>query len=342
MQLTPLLLAVLAGPAAASELPPAPSLKLVPVDLNRPIHTLCYPSGLRVTISPDDRAPVVSLTTVIGRESTEDPPEKAGETHLMEHLWFRSRPAGGPPVIARLVQQGAQYNGYTLVDATAHFTVVPKSELAAATTLEAARLTDPLEGVGLAELHSGQDIVSSEQRGIRLGFDDAWSLLPPGLSPAGHPYRDRALPTGQTVHRVILDDLHALATMACRPDHATLQVAGATTEAEFRDLIEASSPESALWSGAGTACSTPAVLSAVPAAPATAPPTARRTRSSRPPSPTWRGSSPTTPSPMQRRARRTSPAAPWCPAARRRSRSAWPTWPRASRPAACATGSYTR
>ena len=101
--------------SSAAALPPPPSFDIVPVTTQRRIQELCFPSGLHVTVVQDDRAPVVGVTAVVGRGSAADSPDKAGASHLLEHLWFRARPDGKASVNDRLLQFQADILGVPVV-----------------------------------------------------------------------------------------------------------------------------------------------------------------------------------------------------------------------------------
>ena len=103
---------------------PQPSFELVPVSVDRPVGQLCFPSGLRVTVTRDESAPVVSVTAVVRSGIADDAPGPAGTNRLLEHLWYRSHPFGKATVLDHLEAEGALVAGYPMLDATAYVAVV--------------------------------------------------------------------------------------------------------------------------------------------------------------------------------------------------------------------------
>ncbi|HXI55882.1 MAG TPA: insulinase family protein, partial [Polyangia bacterium] len=109
------------------------------------------PSGLRVLLEKDSAAKVVGIVTVVGAGSADDPPGQEGLAHFVEHLAFRARHRGGPPVWDDLSRLGASgVNAFTEFDSTTYHEYAPKDQLTALLQLESDRFSDPMEGIDQA------------------------------------------------------------------------------------------------------------------------------------------------------------------------------------------------
>ncbi|MFP2957109.1 insulinase family protein [Myxococcus sp. 1LA] len=64
-------------------------------DVAFPLRDFRFPSGLRVVVEQDARSPVVAVVAMVGAGGSSDPGGKEGLAHVVEHLAFRSRHAGG-------------------------------------------------------------------------------------------------------------------------------------------------------------------------------------------------------------------------------------------------------
>jgi zinc protease len=96
----------------------------------------------------------------------DDPKGKEGLAHLAEHLAFRGAPdgRGRPRVFDQLIASGMAFNAFTAHDHTDYWEIGKPEDLAAALSLEAARLRDPLAGVSEDDLAIERDVVVSEYR----------------------------------------------------------------------------------------------------------------------------------------------------------------------------------
>jgi predicted Zn-dependent peptidase len=99
------------------------------------------PNGLRVVISADHAAPVVSLVVDYDVGSRNEKPGKTGFAHLFEHLMFKGSQNVADGELAALVQNyGGDHNGQTDKDHTIYFEEVPSNQLDMVLFLEADRM----------------------------------------------------------------------------------------------------------------------------------------------------------------------------------------------------------
>jgi zinc protease len=99
------------------------------------------PNGLRVIISADHAAPVVSLCVAYDVGSKNEKPGKTGFAHLFEHLMYKGSEHVADGELAALIQNyGGDHNGQTDKDHTIYFEEVPANQLDMVLFLEADRM----------------------------------------------------------------------------------------------------------------------------------------------------------------------------------------------------------
>lgn len=199
-------------------------LELAPYDIKG--RAYCFPSGLRIDFQEDHTQPIVAVTSVIDRGSEADPEGKEGIAHLIEHLWFRSKHGDGPKTWDLLDEMGASINAFTAADVTTFMTVAPRSFLDAVLTLEVARLTEPMRGVGDEEVNAEREIVRNELREGENSLEAGLPYVFAKLYPKGHPYSRMTIGTHETLNHITLDDVHAFVDAGYKPANATIMVVG--------------------------------------------------------------------------------------------------------------------
>jgi zinc protease len=221
-------------------------------DVAFPLRDFRLPSGLRVVVEEDRRAPMVAVVAVVGSGGSSDPAGKEGLAHLVEHLSFRSRRAGGPSTWTRLEQLGAgRFNAFTGLDHTAYETLAPREALPELLKLEAQRLSAPLEGVTLEVLAVEREVVRNELRqynetgyiGQVLQWVQATSF------PADHPYARPIVGTHDSLSSIALADVHRFVRKHYQPENVTLVITGDVDLVAMEALLKQSLPEA--WHGSG-------------------------------------------------------------------------------------------
>jgi zinc protease len=155
--------------------------------------------------------------------SVDDPPGKEGLAHLVEHLAFRCRVAGGT-VWQRLQADGVLFNAFTTHDATVYFETGKPEQLRSLVTLEIERMRDPLAGVTQADIDTEKEVVVSELRERDQLFPEgnAMEALEARLYGAGHPYARSVGGTEASVRRITAADVTAFVKRLYRPERAIL------------------------------------------------------------------------------------------------------------------------
>jgi predicted Zn-dependent peptidase len=136
--------------------PPAFQLE-IPVEQ----HTLA--NGLRVVLSPDHSAPIVTVAVYYHVGMRLEPRGRTGFAHLFEHLMFQgSEHLGKMELVKRVQANGGTLNGSTRYDFTNYFEVLPAHTLELALWMEADRMRGPV--ITENELDNQRDVVKNEIR----------------------------------------------------------------------------------------------------------------------------------------------------------------------------------
>ena len=121
------------------------------------------PNGLRVVVSEDHSAPVVTVEVMYGIGFRTEPKDRTGFAHLFEHLMFQGSEHVGKFEHVRIVNEnGGVLNGSTRFDHTNYFEVLPSNALETAVWLEADRMRSLK--VTPENLKNQQNVVSEEVR----------------------------------------------------------------------------------------------------------------------------------------------------------------------------------
>ena len=185
-------------------------------------------SGLKVGVESSPARGQVAVVLAIGAGASDDPPEREGLAHLVEHLVFHAHANGEAPLSDRLQRLGARYNADTSLDATRYFEILPASALPALLALAGDRLSRPLAGVDEADFERERAIVENElnqrnELGV-VGLVIGW--MQQALYPPGHPYSRPIGGTVASLRKLTLADARRFAATHYRTDNATLLVTG--------------------------------------------------------------------------------------------------------------------
>jgi zinc protease len=266
--LLPRLLLVVAVLACACSATPAPRA-LVMRDVTFPLRDLRFPSGLRVIIEEDHRAPTVAVLTLVGAGSTSDPPGKEGLAHYVEHLTFRSRPDGKASVWNLIERAGAgAWNATTGFDHTLYWTMGPKEALPALVTLDAVRMLAPVVQIAPDVAAVEREVVRNELRQRNeTGFvGSIFADVQAAVFPSGHPYARPAIGTHDTISSFTIEDAQRFTREHYRPDNITMVVIGDVDMQTVARVVEESLPPE-LRAGAAHAAS-PRLAAVAPEPPA--------------------------------------------------------------------------
>ncbi len=126
-----------------------------------PVTYYKLPNGLKVVLSPEKSAPLVTVAIYYGIGFRIEPKDRTGFAHLFEHLMFQGSKNMGKMEYVKLVQSnGGVLNGSTRFDFTNYFAVVPSNKLEPLLWAEA----DRMKGLDITQdnLTNQQGVVGNE------------------------------------------------------------------------------------------------------------------------------------------------------------------------------------
>ncbi|HRH41618.1 MAG TPA: pitrilysin family protein [Pyrinomonadaceae bacterium] len=129
--------------------------------LNVPVTYYRLPNGLRVVLSPEKSAPLVTVAVYYNIGFRIEPRDRTGFAHLFEHLMFQGSKNLGKMEYIKLVESnGGVLNGSTRFDFTNYFAVVPSHKLETLLWAEA----DRMKGLDITQenLTNQQGVVGNE------------------------------------------------------------------------------------------------------------------------------------------------------------------------------------
>lgn len=209
----------------------------MPEEYLLPLERFTLPNGLRVVVSEDHAAPVVTVYVIYGVGARAEERGRTGFAHLFEHMMFQGSKNAPKGRHFKLVEaNGGALNGSTHPDFTDYFEVLPSNKLAIGLWLEA----DRMRGLQVtrANLDNQRDAVKQERR---LSFDNR-----PYAGAIVERWPELAFRNWHNSHSIIgsFEDLDAATVADVRrffqthyaPNNAVLVVAGDARAADVRRL----------------------------------------------------------------------------------------------------------
>ncbi len=195
--------------------------------LQIPIESITLGNGLRVVVSPDRTAPIVTLGVYYNIGFRLEPRGRSGFAHLFEHMMFQGSANAGKMMHIKLINaSGGVLNGSTHYDVTNYFQAVPSNALERVLWLEADRMR-ALE-VDEENLRNQRDVVKEEVRVNVLnqpygGFP--WLDLPP-VAYRNWPNAHNFYGDFQDLDAATLDDVKTFFKTYYAPANAVLLMLG--------------------------------------------------------------------------------------------------------------------
>jgi predicted Zn-dependent peptidase len=198
-----------------------------------PVFYTKLPNGLRIVVSEDRSAPMVTVEVMYKIGFRIEPKGRTGFAHLFEHMMFQGSGQVGKFEHVRIVNEnGGALNGSTRFDYTNYFEIMPSNALELALWLEA----DRMRSLDVTEenLENQQKVVSEEVRVNVLNqpygaFE--WLQLPQRANVnwynAHNFYGDLT-----EIEAATIEDVRRFFETYYAPNNAVLVVAGDTTPEE--------------------------------------------------------------------------------------------------------------
>jgi len=207
--------------------------------LNVPVVYYRLPNGLKVVISEDHLAPVVTVGVYYNVGFRVEPKGRTGFAHLFEHMMFQGSANVKKFEHAKYVEaNGGSLNGHTDFDYTNYFETLPSNRVEMGLWLE----SDRMRSLDISEenLKNQQNVVSEEIRVNVLNqpyqlfeWIDLWENSFTNWNNAHNGYGDLA-----EVNAATIDDVRNFFKTYYAPNNAVLAVVGDVDVDEVKKMVE--------------------------------------------------------------------------------------------------------
>lgn len=199
-------------------------------DINR--HVL--PNGLRIVHCYNPLTKIVVVNTLYDVGAKNDPQDKTGCAHLMEHLMFGG--SENVPDFDYVIQNaGGENNAYTTADITNYYDIVPAHNIETALWAESDRMTFLNINERTLSIQKSVVIEEFKQRNLNRPYGDASGIYRK-MAYKLHPYRNRVIGNSIShINAISLDDIREYYKRFYSPDNAILSIVG---NVDFEHCIE--------------------------------------------------------------------------------------------------------
>jgi zinc protease len=226
------LLAAILLPTILSSVAPAKTL-------NIPVVYYKLPNGLRVVISEDHVAPVVTVAVYYNVGFRIEPKGRTGFAHLFEHMMFQGSANVKKFEHAKYVEaNGGSLNGHTDFDYTNYFETLPSDRVEMGLWLEADRMRSL--DVTPENLKNQQNVVSEEVRVNVLNqpyglfeWIDLWGNANQNYYNSHNGYGDL-----KDIEAATIEDVRSFFKTYYAPNNAVLTIAGDVDANEVKKMVE--------------------------------------------------------------------------------------------------------
>ncbi len=207
--------------------------------INVPVVYYKLPNGLKVVISEDHMAPVVTVAVYYNVGFRVEPKGRTGFAHLFEHMMFQGSANVKKFEHAKYVEaNGGSLNGHTDFDYTNYFETLPSNRVEMGMWLE----SDRMRSLDISEenLKNQQNVVSEEIRVNVLNqpyqlfeWIDLWENAFSNWNNAHNGYGDLA-----EVNAATIDDVRNFFKTYYAPNNAVLTIVGDVDLNEVKKMVE--------------------------------------------------------------------------------------------------------
>jgi zinc protease len=194
-------------------------------------------NGLTVVIRENHSSPVVAVQVWVKAGSTTEPEERAGMSHILEHMAFKGTKGRGPGQIAREVEAlGGEINAYTSFDQTVYHITISGRYLENALDILADTLGNSVFDAD--ELAREKEVVLEE---LRMNEDNPGRVNGKAMFREAfrvHPYGRPVIGYDNTIRQTTRDDLVAYFSRYYYPGNMVLVITGDVDPVKARPLIE--------------------------------------------------------------------------------------------------------
>ncbi len=186
-------------------------------------------SGMNVVLQENHSAPVVALQVWVNAGSADDPGDKSGMAHVLEHMVFKGTHRRAEGQIAREIENsGGQINAWTSYDQTVFHVVIASRFFQRGLDI----LADAMQNSRIDEddLRRELQVINEE---IRLGNDSPGKAVAREMFATAyrkHPYRRPVIGRARSVSRLTKEHVESFAGKWYTPANMTLVVVGDISE----------------------------------------------------------------------------------------------------------------
>src|SRR6266849_4847221 len=207
--------------------------------LNVPVVYYKLPNGLKVVISEDHLAPVVTVGVYYNVGFRVEPKGRTGFAHLFEHMMFQGSANVKKFEHAKYVEaNGGNLNGHTDFDYTNYFETLPSNRVEMGLWLESDRMRSL--DISAENLKNQQNVVSEEIRVNVLNqpyqffeWIDLWQNAFTNWNNSHNGYGDLV-----DVNAATIEDVRSFFKTFYAPNNAVLTIVGDVDVNEVRKMIE--------------------------------------------------------------------------------------------------------
>jgi zinc protease len=207
--------------------------------LNIPVVYYKLPNGLRVVISEDHVAPVVTVAVYYNVGFRIEPKGRTGFAHLFEHMMFQGSANVKKFEHAKYVEaNGGSLNGHTDFDYTNYYETLPSDRVEMGLWLEADRMRSL--DVTPENLKNQQNVVSEEVRVNVLNqpyglfeWIDLWGNANQNYYNSHNGYGDL-----KDIEAATLEDVRSFFKTYYAPNNAVLTIAGDVDANQVKKMVE--------------------------------------------------------------------------------------------------------
>jgi zinc protease len=194
-------------------------------------------NGLTVVIRENHSSPVVAVQVWVKAGSTTEPENRAGMSHILEHMAFKGTKKRGPGQIAREVEAlGGEINAYTTFDQTVYHITISGRYLENAMEILADTLGNSVFDAG--ELAREKEVILEE---LRMNEDDSGRTVWKAMFREAykvHPYGRPVIGYADTIRKTERKDLVSYFSKYYHPGNMVLVIVGDVDPKAARPLIE--------------------------------------------------------------------------------------------------------
>lgn len=195
-------------------------------------------NGMRVILVENHRAPIVQHLLIYKRGAMDEPLNKGGVAHLLEHLMFRGTKKVPDSTYNDIMNKhGAESNAFTSRDLTAYHQLVDITRLELVMALEADRMQN-LNFSPLAFEKERQIVFEERQQRVSNNPAARFFEMLNKFFWKDHPYAHPITGTEEEIKNLTADDVYAFYRAHYTPNNAVLVLAGDIDEKTARTLAQ--------------------------------------------------------------------------------------------------------